>query len=150
WQMGPRYITAMLPFAMVPVTVALDHAVRRTATRALALALVAASIAIYAISCAAFPHFPETFANPLYEVTFRLLGDDLVPYSLGWALGLRGVASLVPYLAVLAAVLVWLALPGRTAWRSAVLGLAVAALIIAAYSAFPGGGPRAERAYRWI
>jgi hypothetical protein len=150
WQLGPRYVTAMLPFVMVPVAVFLDRASERWPMRALSIALVAVGVVVYALSSVAFPHFPEIFANPLYEVTFRLLGEGLAPYSLGWALGLRGWVSLLPYLAVLAAVVVYMALPGRGYWRSAILGLAGAALIIAAYSRFDRGGPRADQTYQRI
>lgn len=150
WQMGPRYITAMLPFVLVPVAVALDAMARRWPLRAVGVALVAVGVVVYAVSCAVFPHFPEVFGNPLYEVTFRLLGDGLVAYSPGWAAGLRGVPGMLPYFTVLVAVIVAVALPRRAAWRSAIVGLAGAALIVAAYSLFEGGGPKADRAYQRV
>lgn len=150
WQMGPRYITAMLPFLMVPVSAALDAASQRWPARGLAVALMTVGVVIYGLSCALFPHFPEKFANPLYELVLRLLGDDLAPYSLGWLLGLRGVLALVPYLLVLAGVIVHAAWPARAYWKSALLGLAGAGLILIAYSAAPRGGPAAERAYEWV
>lgn len=150
WQMGPRYITAMLPFVMVPVAVALDAASRRWPLRGAAVALVSVGVVIYGLSCALFPHFPEKFANPLYELVLRLLGDDLAPYNLGWLLGLRGSASLLPYLLVLCGVLLHAALPARQHWRSTLVGLVGTALILAAYSAAPGGGPAADRAYEWV
>lgn len=150
WQMGPRYITAMLPFAMVPITVTLDAARAHWLGRGLALGLVMVGVVVYASSVMVFPHFPEVFANPLYEVTFRLLGDDLVAYSPGWALGLRGVVSALPYFMVLAAMLVYVALPGRTSWRSAVVGAVTALAILAAYGSFERGGPRADGAYERV
>jgi hypothetical protein len=150
WQMGPRYVTAMLPFLMVPVSAALGAASQRWHARGAAVALVIVGMVIYGLSCALFPHFPEKFANPLYELVLRLIGDDLAPYSLGWLLGLRGVLSLVPYLAVLAGVIVYVTCPARAYWKSALLGLAGAALILVAYSAAPGGGPAAVRAYEWV
>ncbi|WP_205884360.1 hypothetical protein, partial [Pseudomonas koreensis] len=52
WQMGPRYITAMLPFAMVPVAGALDAASRRWPLRGAAVALVSVGVVIYGLSCA--------------------------------------------------------------------------------------------------
>lgn len=148
WQMGPRYITAMLPFALVPVTVALAAAEGRWPRRGIAVGLVLVGVVVYALSCAQYPHFPEKFRNPLYEVTFRLIADGHAPYNAGWLLGLRGFASLVPYLIVLAAVAGWAALPDRRAWRSAALGVALAVAIIAAYGAFEGGGPVADEAYQ--
>lgn len=160
WQLGPRYITAMLPFVMVPVTVAISEMTRFRTGRALAVALVTTGVVVYAVSCALFPHFPEKFDNPLYEVTFRLIADDLAPYNLGYALGLRGFASLVPYLGVLAGVLAWMAYgsrdpgdpdePGARRLLWAVSGVSGAVVLLASYSAFDGGGPVAERAYQWI
>ncbi len=151
WQIGPRYITAMLPFAMIPVAVGLAAAERRWWTRALAVAALGVSVVVYAVSNAVFPHFPDRFANPLYEVTFRLLADGHAPYNLGWIFGLRGVASLVPYFALLGALVVWIAVPSRDRLRSGLAGLALAAAVLAAYSLFPGAGPEADAAYqRWV
>ncbi|ACY16188.1 glycosyltransferase family 39 protein [Haliangium ochraceum] len=150
WQMGPRYITAMLPFAMVPVAAGLDAACRRWPTRALGVGLVAVGVVIYGLSCALFPHFPEKFHNPFYGLILRLLGDGLAPYNAGWLLGLRGTASLLPYLAVLAGVLAYAACPTRARLRSGALGLALATAVLAAYSMAPDGGAAAERAYAWV
>jgi hypothetical protein len=150
WQMGPRYVTAMLPFLMVPVTAALDAASQRWPLRAAGVALVGVSAMVYGVSCALFPHFPEKFTSPLYELVLRLLGDGLSPYNLGWLLGLRGLAALAPYLLVLAGVIVYAAWPERSRWKSALVGLAGAAVILAAYGAAPRGGQAAERAYQWV
>jgi hypothetical protein len=151
WQIGPRYITVMLPFAMIAVAAGAAAAERRPYTRALAVASVAVSVVIYGVSNALYPHFPDRFANPLYEVTFRLLADGYAPYNLGWIFGLRGLASLIPYLAVLGALLVWVAIPSRHQLRSGLAGLALAAAVLAAYSLFPGAGPDADAAYlRWV
>lgn len=172
WQVGPRYITAMLPFVMVPVAVALSYMSRHFALRGLAVALVATGIVIYAVSAALFPHFPERFDNPLYELVWQLLVDDRAPYNLGYALGLRGLSSLVPLFVVLSGALVWLALgpsPGLSAdggdarggvvgalrrrlahWRSALIGALGAVGILASYSLFDGAGREAVRAYRFV
>jgi hypothetical protein len=108
-------------------------------------------VVIYALSCAEYPHFPEKFNNPVYEVTFRLFADGHAAYNLGYLLGLRGTASLVPYLFGLVALMVWLAMPSRERWRSAALGVGLAALVLASYSLFPGGGKVADAAYdRWV
>jgi hypothetical protein len=155
WQVGPRYVTAMLPFALVPVAVAIQAAEERAADggllgqllRAGAVGLVAASIAIYGLSAATFPHFPETFGNPVHELVLRLIGEGYAPPSAGSLVGLRGTASLLPYLAVLAALLVWIAVPGRRWLRSGALGLALAAALLLAYRAAPGGGAPAARSY---
>ena len=147
WQMGPRYITAMLPFAMVPVAVAIAAANSRWYLRGLVLGGVGVGIVVYALSCAEYPHFPEKFHNPLFEVTLRLIAGGHAPYNLGYLVGLRGFASLVPYLAVLLAVVGHIAMPTRRAWRSAVLAAAVLAATLALYSTIDGGGKRADVAY---
>lgn len=142
WSMGPRYITVMLPFAMVPITAAIAAAEKNFFLRAGAVALITVGIAVYALSSAVFPHFPDNnFHNPLYEVTFQLLGDDKAPYSLGYALGLRGFASLVPYLLVLAGVVGWAVAPTAARAQSGALGVVLGAAVVLAYGLVPGGPP---------
>ena len=150
WQMGPRYITAMLPFVMVPVAVAISAAERRWWLRAGAVGLVMVGVLIYALSCAEYPHFPEVFANPVFEVTGRLIGDGHAPYNLGYALGLRGLVSLIPYLLILAAVIAYVAAPTRRHLKSGLMGAAIAILVLAGYSRFDGGGKAAEQSYARI
>ncbi len=152
WQVGPRYITAMLPFAIVPVAVALEAAGAATGRRAIllrggALALVAASVIIYALSAALFPHFPETFKNPVHELVLRLLREGYAPWNAGWLVGLRGTASLLPFLLVLAALLGWIAVPARNRILSGALGLALAVALVAALALAPGGGKPAATSY---
>ncbi|HUS63602.1 MAG TPA: hypothetical protein VMZ28_03625 [Kofleriaceae bacterium] len=152
WQVGPRYITAMLPFAIVPVAVAIEAAWAATGRRAIllrggAVALVGASMIIYALSAALFPHFPETFKNPVHELVLRLLAAGYAPWNAGWLLGLRGPASLVPYLLALLALLVWIAVPARNRILSGGLGLALAGALVAALALAPGGGKPAATSY---
>ena len=137
WQMGPRYVTAMLPFLLPPIAVAVTAADRRWPLRALAVGAVLVGVVIYAVSAALYPHWPDRFDNPLYEVTFRLLGDGRAPYNLLWATGLRGWVTLLPYLAVLAAVIVWIAVPSRARLLSGAVGAGLAAAVIALYSLAP-------------
>ncbi len=147
WQVGPRYITAMVPFMMIPVAAALSAAESRWVARGLALGAIVASIAIYALTCAEFPHWPEQFRNPFFEVTLRLLSDGHAPYNAGWLVGARGVASLVPYLLLCAGLVGWILLPARRHARSAALAIAVALAVLGAYSALPGGGAKADATY---
>ncbi len=150
WQMGPRYITAMLPFLLIPVTVAVAASEKRWPLRAGVLALIVVGIAIYYLSCSEYPHFPEYFVNPFYELTLRLLREGHAAYNLGYAVGLRGLASLLPALALLGALVVGIALPSRRHWRSAVAGLALAGVILGAYSLAGDGGRKADRGYHRI
>lgn len=139
WQLGPRYITVMLPFWLPALAAAVTWAHRRPWARAIVVGLAGVGVVVYALSNALYPHFPERFANPLYEVTFRLLRDGHAPWNAGWLVGLRGLASLLPYLAVIAGLWVWAALPRRRLWPSALAGTALAAAIIAGYGALPRG-----------
>ena len=156
WQVGPRYVTAMLPFALVPVVAALvaaDRAEGRVgqALWAGAVALVSASILIYALSAVTFPHYPiPKFKNPVHELVLRLLGEGYAPYNAGFLVGLRGTWSLVPYFAAVAALLGLIAVPRRQRLRAGVVGLALGVLLVASYRVFPGGGQPASDAYHRI
>lgn len=151
WQMGPRYITAMLPFAMIPVAAAMAWAGRRRWAWAVCVALSLVGIAIYALSCVEYPHFPEKFTNPVHEITFRLLAQGHAAYNAGWLVGLRGLASLVPYVLVLALVVAPACAPSPARRWPALAGAAAALLILGLYGLAPGGGPAADVAYvRWV
>lgn len=150
WQIGPRYIAAMIPFAMVPIAVAMSVADRRWWTRGIAWGLIAVAVVGYGMTSAQFPYFPEKFDNPLFELTLRLYGDGYAPYSAGWALGLRGALAYAPHLLALAVALGIGLLPTRSRWRSALVAVVVAALMLSIYSALDDGGLAAERAYRFV
>ncbi|HEX7837205.1 MAG TPA: hypothetical protein VF469_07060, partial [Kofleriaceae bacterium] len=100
WEVGPRYITAMLPFLLPAVAAELEALAARPLGLGAAAGLVGAGVVIYVLSSATFPYWPDSVHHPLYEVTFRLLGDDLVAPNLGSALGISGVAGMLPYAAV--------------------------------------------------
>lgn len=150
WQLGPRYITAMLPFLLVPIGVAVTWAERRWVARGIAVGLMGVGVVVYALSNVVFPHFPEKFSNPLYELVFRLIGDGHAAYNAGWLIGFRGFASLLPYFLAVGGLAVWCAYPARENRRSALLGLGITVGIVALYALFPGGGAPAEAAYKWV
>jgi hypothetical protein len=139
---------AMLPFLLPPIAVALGAAERWWWLRGAAVGLCLVGLVTYGLTAALYPYFPDTkFVNPVHEITLRMLGDGHAPWNLGWLIGLTGLASLVPYLAVLAGLATWAALPERSAWRSAALAVALAAAIVIAYAGFGDGGAAAEGAY---
>jgi hypothetical protein len=155
WAMGPRYITAMLPFALPGVAVAAawaDDDAARWWARALLIGAVLVAVVVYALSCVEYPHFPGEpaapgkWTNPLYEITFRLVREDRSAWNLGWLVGLRGVVSLVPY-ALVVGFVVGFAL--RRDRRATLAGVALAIVVLAAYSLFPPGtSPERERSYQ--
>jgi hypothetical protein len=151
WQVGPRYIMAMLPFLLPPIAVALEAAERWWWLRGASVGVCLVGLVTYGLSAAVYPYFPENrFKAPVHEVTLRLVGDGHAPWNLGWLVGLDGLASLVPYLLILAALATWAALPSRSVWRSAVVAVAIAALLVIAHLAYGDGGAGAERAYRFL
>ncbi len=156
WQIGPRYITAMLPF-LLPAVAALfqELATRRSAEwvvrelLGLASGLVVVGVAIYALSSATFPYWPDSLKHPLYDITFRMLGDGLVAPNLGSAIGIGGIASLGPYLLVVAGVL------GSSIYRLAglrgtIAAVAVGVAVLVAYGQFERGGQEADRVYGFV
>lgn len=150
WQVGPRYITAMLPFLLVPIAAALSRAERDWRLRAGAIALLGVGVIVYGVSTAVFPHFPEKFSNPVHGLVFRLLADGEVAYNAAYLVGLSGLVSVLPYLALLGGGFYWAACPSPDQRRSALVGIALAVLIVALYRLFPSGGAAEERAYEWV
>jgi hypothetical protein len=146
WGVGPRYITAMLPFLLPLVAVALDAWRARPLVIGAAAGLIVAAVAIYALSAATLPYWPDMLPDPLYEVTFRLLRDGAVAPNLATACGISGLAGIVPFLALVAGV-TGFAIARVATWRGLVVAVVVAVAIIAAFALVPHGGPAAERAY---
>ena len=145
WQVGPRYITVMLPFLLVPIAVAVTWSERRWIARSVVLGLIGVGVFVYTLSSALFPHFPETFNNPIFELLLPLIGEGHAPYNAGWLIGLRGFWSLLPYFLVVLGTWAWVACPSREDRRSAVCGTLLTIVILLIYSAFPDGGPAAAR-----
>ncbi|HEX2686846.1 MAG TPA: hypothetical protein VHN14_09515 [Kofleriaceae bacterium] len=149
WEVGPRYIAAMLPFLLPPIAAQLQAWRERPVWLGIAAGAIGVGACVYLLSTATFPYWPDSVAHPLYDVTFRLLGDDAVAFNLGGALGVAGIAGLVPYLCLafgMLAAAVWRIAGGR--------GLAIAggvsAAILLGYGQIPHGEPRADAAYRSV
>jgi hypothetical protein len=135
WDVGPRYVTCALPYYLPPIAVLASLTARkdRWYTQIPVLGLVAVSIAIYVTIMAVFPHYPDNFSNPWFDVTLRFGRAGYVAYNLGWLLGLRGLPSALPYLAIAAALLVALlgAGGGLRRWQR---GAVVAGALALAFS----------------
>ena len=146
WEIGPRYVTAMLPFLLPLVAVGVAELRRTPRVLELACGMIVASIAIYTLAAATLPYWPDSLRDPLVEVTFRLVGDNAASPSLGSACGIPGLLGVVPALAAAAGVTGWaiVKVAGRTALAFAVV---VAIVILGAFSLVPHGGHEPDRAY---
>jgi hypothetical protein len=149
WGVGPRYITAMLPFLLPLVATQLQGWRLAPSRLAAAAGLIGVGVCVYVLSSATFPYWPDSVRHPLYDVTFHLLADNTVAPNLGGALGIPGLAGLAPYLAITFGLL------GVAIWRLArVRGVAiaagVAAVILLTYGQLPHGEPRVDNAYRSV
>jgi peptidoglycan/LPS O-acetylase OafA/YrhL len=146
WCVGPRYITTVAPFLVLPLALAWKLARERPWLSALVAGLVFPSVLLNVVSGAVYPHYPEVFDNPVFDLTFPLLGEGYSPYGLGWLLGLRGALALAPLGAVVLAA-VSLGAGGDDArpryWAAHVAAaLVVAAAFLVPLSAY-GRKPRA-------
>lgn len=138
WSVGPRYIGAALPFLAWLAAAGFAACERSRVGSALAGALVVAATAVHVVAATTFPHWPDGFANPLYEVSLRALGEGLAPHSVGSALGVSGPLGLVPVGLAALALLGWALgalAPGRRLVALAALALGLG--LVASYAAFP-------------
>jgi hypothetical protein len=78
------------------------------------------------VSGAVYPHYPESLRNPVFELAFPLLAAGATPYGLGWALGLRGLASMAPLALLVAGAFALVAAGPDRSRRAAHAGLALA------------------------
>jgi hypothetical protein len=131
WCVGPRYISAIAPFLTAGLAYAWRAARRRFVLSALAAGLVVPSVLLNVVSGAVYPHYPEAFDNPVFDLTLPLIRDGYVPYSLGWLLGLPRAWSLLPLALIVVAALVR-ALAGEDARPRRRLAHAALALAVAA------------------
>jgi hypothetical protein len=150
WCVGPRYIATVAPFLVLPLAKLWPRLAARWWGPALAVGLTIPSVVLNVVSGALYPHYPETFDNPVFDLAFPLLGAGYAPHGLGWRLHLPGAWAMAPVaLAALAA----LALPASgddprpRAWaRQLAVALGIAALFLGALGAY-GRAPRAEEAH---
>ena len=150
WCVGPRYIAVVAPFLMLPMLRMWPRVERRWWMTAIAVGLLIPSVVENVVSGALYPHYPEAFDNPIFDLAFPLIGDGYAPYGLGWLLHLPGGWSLAPLALVVAAALALVAAgddprPPRMA-AHLTLAVAVASLFLLALGAF-GRTPRPSEAH---
>jgi len=139
----------MLPFLLPAVAAQLEAWRDRPLRLGAAAGLIGIGVAIYVLSSATLPYWPDSLAHPLYDVTLRLLGDNLVAPSLGSVVGIAGIAGIAVYLAV--ALGGFAAAVARCAGgRGLALALGVTLAALIALRWIPHGGPRADATYRTL
>lgn len=146
WGIGPRYVTAMLPFFLPLVATGFATWRDRHVLAGALCGTIVSAVAIYVLTAATFPYWPDSLKNPLYEVTFRLLADGAVAPNALATLGVSGIASIAPLL-VGVAVLLGGAIQRAFGWRGLIAACVVGTAILAAFALAPRTGPHAQRAY---
>jgi hypothetical protein len=146
WQVGPRYLTALLPFLLPLVAVALAAWREQPLRFGIAGGAIGVGVIVYAVSAATLPSWPDLYKDPLYEVSFRLLGDGAAAPTLGSALGLPRIAAIAPWLLVVLAVTGW-AIARAGGLRALAISAGITAAAVGAFALVPHGGAEPERAY---
>ena len=151
WCVGPRYMVTALPFVAWLAAAGFSWLYRSTLGRVLGHALVVASVVIFVVAASTYPHWPDPMLNPLYELSFRLLGEGYAVHSLGTFLGLHGPWAALPLYLFVAGFLLWM-LGGQGRQRAAGLLVAcvLAASIVVGYRFFPREAGYAQHAYGYI
>ena len=130
WCVGPRYIAGVAPFLAAGVALSWRGVGRGAGAAWLALgALVVVSVFLNGLSAATYPHYPEAFDNPVFDLTLPLWRDGYVPPGLGHALGLPGVWALLPVAALWTVALGVALAAGGGGWRRTLARAGVAALL---------------------
>jgi hypothetical protein len=164
WVVGPRYITALVPFAALALAHGLDALPQRTARVAAVVTAVAGAVGVAAtgLASAVSQGFPFEIYNPLPEVVGPLLAHGFVARNPLMSAGVQGPWSALPYFAALAVAigwLVWLLVPGRaevharpsTRWLGSAAVLAVAGLWLAGlWQVGPGRTHETDRSLRFL
>lgn len=150
WCVGPRYIASVVPFLFVPLVQLWPEISRARWIPAALLGLTIPAVFLNVVSGAVYPHYPEVFDNPVFDLALPLLRDGYTPYGLGWSLGLRGAAAMLPVALLVAGALALIAAGDeppvpRARLAQAGVALAVAATFLVALGAF-GRAPRPAEA----
>jgi hypothetical protein len=146
WQVGPRYIVAMLPFALPPVAAQLQAwRERRVVVGAMSGAIVA-GVFVFAIATATFPYWIDWVKNPLYEISLWMVGENLFAPSI---FGAGGIAAMFPFLALVAAVTGW-ALVRACGWRGSAVAVAVGLVLVLACAAYPRTPSRVDYLHGYV
>jgi len=133
WSVGPRYLAVALPFFAWLAAAGIDVCLRYSVLRIPAVALVLVGVGVHVVAATTYPHWPTMFANPLFEISVRLLREGYAPPSLGTLVGLHGLASLVPLYVGILVLVVHLLDPKRRYMLEVGLGMLLATFIVIRY-----------------
>ncbi|HEV8323097.1 MAG TPA: hypothetical protein VG389_15895 [Myxococcota bacterium] len=134
WQVGPRYIAAVVPFLALYAAVGAERLARALPVYGSALyaALVGVALVLTGLPTWVYPHLPEAFLNPVFDLVVPLLAHGHVPLTLASVAGVYGLAAAVPGLAAGAATVAWIcAGPPGLARPARLTHAALAALFVA-------------------
>jgi hypothetical protein len=148
WGVGPRYITAMLPF-LLPFIASLLQQIDRKLVRGALAGTIVVGVVVYALSSATFPYWPDSMQHPMFDCMFHLFVDNQVAPNAGNVVGLHGIASVLPYF-LLVAGLLGFAIQRVCGWRGLAIAIAIGIAFFVAASALPYGEPKARSAYRFV
>jgi len=150
WSVGPRYLTASLPFVAWLAAAGFRAVERFSPARVLAQALVVSATIVFVVGATTYPHWPDGLRNPIYELAFPLLPTDTLCIRWEHSSACTGCGPLRRctqwfWRDSLAAV----ARTGRS-WRQTALACILAVGLVAGYRALPMTGPYASRAWSFV
>lgn len=128
WTVGPRHLTPLLPFLMLPLALALERLAATPASPVRAVALGLCVSSVLATGLVGFVNYvPDDVSTSLWALAVPMLGDGFYPVS--WlAAWVPNPASGVLLVALLLAATAWL-LTKALEWK-AVPALLVVALVV--------------------
>jgi len=140
WSVGPRYIVVLAPL-LAGAAAWCWRWPRYAALAPIAGGLVAASVFLSGLSGVMFPHYPESYSNPVFDLTVPLLLEGHAPYNIGRGLGLAGAWSLAPLAVVVGTAFllgmgVFVRSPARPPLRRTIGGLALSAAVAGGFLFF--------------
>ena len=114
---GPRHLTPLIPFLMIPLA-AFFRKISEAGLafwQRLATALIIFGILAINFGTIPFPYYSPGQLNPLRDMALEFWRLGYVPYNMGNLLGLRGIASAIPYFIIMAGVILFISMawPGR-------------------------------------
>jgi hypothetical protein len=133
WCVGPRYIATVAPFLLLPLLKLWPRVGETWWATAIAIGLLIPSVLLNVVSGALYPHYPEAFDNPVFDLAFPLIGQGFAPYGLGRLLHLPGSWSLAPLAVVVMAALALVASGDDPRPRRVAAHLSLAVVVAAAF-----------------